>query len=350
MEQKGLTYADAGVDISTADRFVAMIRERIGQAWPETAKEIFGFAGEATLPRMARVMAASTDGVGTKLKLAAVTEMFDGVGQDAVAMSAVDTFVSGKKPAYLLDYFSTGKLEPEKHIKIIESVIRGCQLAGCKLIGGETAEMPGFFRYDWMVDLATFVVGFSTMMPEGYSVKAGQKVFGWPSNGPASNGYSLIRKVFGLNDSPSKVRKKLQRVYADLGQRFLAEVLLNPTPIWIPEIEEEEERGVCFSAHAHITGGGLVENPPRALPKWPGLKMVIDRSSWQRPAIFRFIQEKGSVPVDDMDRTFNNGIMVISIVSDQGVLPENDNAVEIGVIEKRRKGEPRVVLTGRYND
>jgi len=353
MTAKGLTYEDAGVNISEADRFIAMIRERVGQAWPDSAKEINGFAGRGIIPPDKRYLSSSTDGVGTKLMLAALMEMYGGIGQDAVAMSAVDTYVNGEKPAYLLGYFATGKLNPEKHIKIIESVIQGCQLAGCKLIGGETAEMPNFFLYDWMVDLVTFVIGFPNppdpRFPEAWCpVETGQKVYGWPSNGPASNGFSLIRKVFGLNDSPSKVRRKLSRNYVDLGNRSLAEVLLAPTPIWIKEIEKARSSGVHFPGHAHITGGGLVENPPRILPKH--LKMVIDKNSWQRPPIFRLIQEKGKVPKSDMDRTFNNGVMLISIACDGGRPLEDENAFEVGTIEKRRTKDLPVVFTGEYND
>ena len=354
MSGKTLTYKDAGVDISAADMFVAMIRERVGKAWPGTAKEISGFAGQGYIPKNTLSLAASNDGVGTKLKIAAIMGMFDGVGQDAVAMSAVDTYVNGQKPAFLLDYFATGKFEPEKHIKVIESVIRGCLLAGCKLIGGETAEMPGFFRYDWMVDLVTSVIGFpihpnSCLPGDWCPTEPTQRVYGWLSNGPASNGYSLIRKVFQLNGSPSKVWKRLNRIYPDLGQCSLADVLLAPTPIWIREIERAKQRGVTFSGHAHITGGGLVENPPRILPK--SLKMVIDKTSWQRPPIFRLIQDKGKVPIEDMDRTFNNGIMVISIVCNCSKPLDNENAVEIVTIEKRRRErESQVVFTGEYND
>ena len=353
MPEKALTYKDAGVDISKADMFVAMIRERVSQAWPEMAKEISGFAGQGAIPRNTSYLAASNDGVGTKLKIAAIMGILDSVGQDGVAMSAVDTYVNGQKPEFLLDYFATGKLEPEKHIKVIESVIRGCQLADCKLIGGETAEMPGFFRYDWMIDLVTTVIGFPNppdpRFPMAHCpILPGQKVFGWPSSGPASNGYSLIRKVFKLNDSPSKVWKRLNRIYLELGQLSLADVLLTPTPIWIKEIEKNRKDGVHFARHAHITGGGLIENPPRVLPK--SLKMVIDKRAWKRPPIFRLIQDKGNVPIEDMDRTFNNGIMVISIVCDGGKALQNENATEIGIIERRKGEEPQVVFINKYSD
>src|SRR3990167_543594 len=181
-KEQSMTYEQAGVDIKEADKFVAMIKGRVAKAWPKMAKEIGGFAGRAKIPRSIRGyrvkdLYSSTDGVGTKLKIAALLGDFSGIGYDAVAMSAVDAYVAGSRPVYLLDYFATGKLIAEKHIAVIDSLIEACQ----------------------MIDLITFVIGFDDPILLLEPMRAGQKVYGWPSSGPASNGYSLLRKVFGLN-------------------------------------------------------------------------------------------------------------------------------------------------------
>lgn len=343
----GMTYKKAGVNISEADKFVVMIRERVGKAWPQMGKEISGFAGMANIPLGATKLVSSTDGVGTKLKLAALLEQYRGVGYDGVAMSAVDSYVAGSRPMYLLDYFAAGKLNADKHIAVIDSLINACQNAGCKILGGETAEMPGYFKYDWMIDLITFVIGFPDPILTKVPLKVGQNVFGWPSDGPASNGFSLLRKIFGLNDSPSKVRRKLYRSYEGLNNTLGGE-LLKPTRIWIKQIDEAIKVGVKFAGHSHITGGGLVENPPRILTD--SFKMVIDRSSWMRPPIFGLAQRLGKVPIADMDRTFNNGIMVISVVDKESSLLKGMGAREIGIIEKRKEGEKSVELINSYSD
>ncbi|MEA3450069.1 MAG: AIR synthase related protein [Patescibacteria group bacterium] len=349
MEEKGLTYADTGVDIDAAEVFVAMIKDRVQVAWPELAKEIGGFAGSGIIPKNVNRFGASTDGVGTKLKLAALLDYYLGVGQDVVAMSAVDTYVNGEKPAYFLDYFATGKLDPEKHIEVIESVIAGCKLAGCKLIGGESAEMQGFFKHDWFIDLVSFVIGFPEPSMRKRPIEVGQKVMGWFSHCPASNGFSLINKTFGLlDDDLDVVKGRLCQSYPSLGGQELWQALLAPTPIWINEIEKARAEGTIFARHIHNTGGGLVDNPPRVLPD--NFKMAIKKNSWQRPPIFRLIQDKGNVPAHDMDRTFNNGIMVLSIVSDEGQPLVNENAVEIGRIEKRKGNEKKVEFIGEYVD
>lgn len=342
-KKQRLTYKAAGVDIKAADRFVAMIKERVAKAWPEAAAEIGGFAGGGKIPFNAKRLVASTDGPGTKIILAAMIEDFSGIGQDVVAMSAVDTYVSGQRPTYLLDSLKVAKLNPELHIEIIKSIIKGCKQAGCVLVGGETAEMPDLFRYNWMVDVDTFVIGFSDPELSFIEVKPGQKVWGWPSYGPGSNGFSLLRKVFKLKEAPSKVRKRLERSWPELGGRTLAEVLLKPTPIWILAIEQKRRHGVKFAGHAHITGGGMPGNIPRILPG--NCKIIIDRSSWPRPPIFRLTQELGNVPDKDMDRTFNQGIMVVSIVAEGDI-----GQPSIGQVERRQGNEPQVEFIGKYND
>lgn len=343
-QKKKDAYAAAGVNIGAGMLFVDMVKERIEKAWPGAEKNIGGFAGTVPVPKKSRSMVASTDGVGTKLMLAAAMNMFSGVGRDAVAMSAVDSYVAGIKPKYLLDYFATGSLDPEKHIEVIDSIIAGCMDAGCQIIGGETAEMPGFFKRDWFIDLVTFVVGFDEDPITCAPLKVGQKVYGFPSYGPASNGFSLLRKVHRLITSPSKMRRRLES--KSLMGYPLAEALLVPTPIWINQIESQRARGVKFSGHVHVTGGGLIDNPPRILPN--DLKMEINRRSWDRPPIFYVTQEIGKVSQADMDRTFNNGIMMISVVSDDGAPLDCPEAVEIGVIEKRKGNEPQSKLFNNY--
>lgn len=346
----GLTYADAGVDIDAGEQFAKMIKERVALAWPGMGEEIGGFAGTILIPKTATRMAASTDGTGTKAILAALVEMFGGIGQDAVAMSAVDTYMAGILPAWLLDSLDVAVLNPEKHIAIIDSLIDGCKLAGCRLLGGETAELPDMFRHDWMFNLNTAVVGFNNVAIEHAPILAGQPVYGWNSNGLGSNGFSLARKIFNLKEGPAKVRRRLERHWDDLGCT-LAEALLEPTAIWISAIEDKRKLGVVFAGHAHITGGGLPGNIHRILPN--NLRVVINRSSWTRPPIFPLMQRLGDVEQVEMDRTFNQGIQVISIV-DPGLstfeMAESPDVVQIGSVDGRDGDEPQVFFSGRFND
>ncbi|NUM25605.1 MAG: phosphoribosylformylglycinamidine cyclo-ligase [Candidatus Buchananbacteria bacterium] len=350
----GATYAQAGVDIDAGNSFARMVKGLIAQAWPEAAAEIGGFAGGGIIPVLSGVFPSrvetSTDGTGTKAILAALVEEFSGIGHDAVAMSAVDTYVVGAKPVYLLDNLDVARLEPAKHITIIESVIGACKLAGCKLVGGETAELPDLFKHPWMFNLNTSVVGFS--YPSNgelfgpVAVKPGNLVYGWLSYGLGSNGFSLARKVFQLKDRPSRARVRLERTWPELGGQTLAASLLQPTPIYISAIEQQKPCGVKFLAHAHITGGGMVENIPRCLP--PDCKVRIDRSRWCRPAIFSLIERLGNVDGAEMDRTLNQGLMMVSIVSQNGKPVVNPHAVLIGEVAAREGNEPQVELSGSY--
>lgn len=345
--QKKDAYAKAGVDINEATLFVEMIKERIAKAWPGEEKNIGGFAGAVPVPRSTREMVASTDGVGTKLIIAALVDHFEGVGIDAVAMSTVDSYVAGIRPKYVLDYFATGKLDSQKHIAVIDSLVEGCKKANCKLIGGETAEMPRFFRHDWYVDLVTFAFGFDDKPIEFSSVKIGQKVIALPSYGLASNGYSLGRKAFALNGAPSLTRKRL--LSKSIFGCPLHEVLLRPTPIWIRHIDRELDKGVKLSGMIHVTGGGLVDNPPRILSS--DKKMIINRGAWKRPSVFREIQDRQNVSVADMDRTFNNGVMMLLVLDeDSPSLSSSIPHCEVGVIAERIHDEPQVELYGEYQD
>jgi len=345
-KKDGLTYAKSGVNIDEADLFTRMIKERVAEAWPDTAVEIGGFAGGGPIPKGSIKVDGSVDGVGTKLKIAGILGKLDTVGQDAVAMSAVDGYIAGAKPEYLMDYLAVEKLKAEYHIQIIEGLIRACKLAGCKLIGGETAELPGFFKYSWLFDLTTSVISFRKNKPKYVPVKGGFDLYGWPSFGPASNGYSLLRNIFNLDDAPSRVRKRLEKRWSELDGKSLGECLLEPTPIWIDTIENEVSKGVRFAGHAHMTGGGI-ENIKRILPA--DIKVIIDRSSWRRPAIFGLAQRLGNVSTEEMERVFNNGNMVVSIVDPAGPAIE-EHAIKIGSVVEWIWGENQVEMFGQYRD
>lgn len=360
----GTTYASSGVDIDAATEFVSMIKERIASAWPDAAEEIGGFAGGGIIPTGKRKFCGGIDGTGTKIILAALTENFTGIGQDAVAMSAVDTYIeTGTTPEAIWNVLNVASLDPDLHIQVIDSIIAACQMVGCKLIGGETAELPDMFPYSWMTNLDVFALSLPPEKNSYPEIKAGQRIWGWPSHGPASNGFSLLRKIFRLRPrhqaialledlfrkkgAYTDVRKRLDRYHYELG-KTLGEALLVPTPIWIEQIEEERKRGVKFSGHAHITGGGLIDNLPRILPA--DCKAVIDLSTWTRPPIFHLAQITGNVKPTEMLRTFNNGIMVASVVSRVGRKPSCTNAFPIGTVNKRSKDEHQVQFVNEFKD
>jgi len=347
MNQGGMTYADAGVDIDAGTRFTEMIRERVMEAWPEAAQEIGKFAGTGLIPAGVRRLSAGADGSGTKVHIAALVDLLEGIGQDAAAMSLVDLYVAGFSPAYLIDTINTEILNPDRLIRVIDSMIVACKSAGAVLLGGETAELPGTFKYPWMFVPDTMAIGFPDPDYEiSGNVEPGQVVYGWESGTPASNGFSLIRKVFKLNERPSRARRRLERHYPELGET-LAEALLRATPIYVEAMQSvRAQAGVEFVKNAHITGGGLVDNLPRVLPD--DCKVVVMRDQWERPPIFRLIQETGQIAESEMDRTFNQGIMMASIASSDSALPEHQNLRQIGVVEKRNEDEPQVEFTGTF--
>ncbi len=358
-------YANAGVNIDAGMTFADMIKDRIKQVWPEGAKEIGGFAGTGLIPEGAKKIAGSTDGTGTVAILSALINYFPSIGYNAVAMGAVDTFVQGYRPAYLLDSLDVARLNPAKHIQIIDSIIEACKLAGCQLIGGETAELPDMFKYDWMYNLNVAVIGFPDPRLKLIPVEAGHEIYGWLSYGPGSNGFSLLRKVhslkiiegfnswlrkiFQMPGSIYDVKRRLKQGHSDyLGDISLGGALLTPTPIYIKNVYKQIELGVQFSGHAHITGGGLVDNIPRSLPE--NLKAVIWRNSWRRPGIFRLTQELGGIGSDEMDRVFNNGIIMTSFVP-EGTIIEDPHAVWIGKIKEREDmKKSQIDLHGEYLD
>ena len=305
------TYRDAGVDIDEGDRLVDLIKPLARPTLrPEVLAGIGGFGGLFALDvKKYRnpVLVSGTDGVGTKLKLAFLTGRHDTVGIDLVAMSVNDVAVTGAEPLFFLDYFATGKLRAEEAAQVVKGIAEGCRQAGCALIGGETAELPGFYA-DGEYDLAGFAVGVveRDRILDGRAVRPGDALLGVASTGLHSNGYSLARKVLldrhALSDRPP-----------ELAGRTVGEALLEPTRIYARDILALLEQ-VPVRAVAHITGGGLPGNAPRNLPD--GTRAVIRAGSWTVPAIFGLIEREGAVPRDEMFRTFNMGLgLVVALPS-----------------------------------
>ena len=304
-------YRDAGVDIDEGDRLVDLIKPLARPTMrPEVLAGIGGFGGLFALDvKKYRdpVLVSGTDGVGTKLKLAFLTGRHDTVGIDLVAMSVNDVAVTGAEPLFFLDYFATGKLRAEEAAQVVKGIAEGCRQAGCALIGGETAELPGFYA-DGEYDLAGFAVGVveRDRILDGRAVRPGDALLGVASTGLHSNGYSLARKVLldrhALSDRPP-----------ELAGRTVGEALLEPTRIYARDILALLEQ-VPVRAVAHITGGGLPGNAPRNLPD--GTRAVIRAGSWTVPAIFDLIEREGAVPRDEMFRTFNMGLgLVVALPS-----------------------------------
>ena len=259
------------------------------------------------------VLVSGTDGVGTKLRVAFLMDKHDTIGQDCVAMCVNDVACSGAKPLFFLDYLAVGKNVPEKVAQIVKGVADGCILAGCALVGGETAEMPGFYPVD-EYDLAGFSVGVveKSKITDGDRAKAGDVLIGIASSGIHSNGYSLVRKIFGLNDDDAK--EKLNVYSEELGKK-IGEELLTPTKIYVkPLLKLIEEVGI--NTVSHITGGGFIENVPRMLPD--GLKAVIKKGTWEILPIFNLMQKMADIPERDMYNTFNMGIgMIVAVDADK---------------------------------
>jgi phosphoribosylformylglycinamidine cyclo-ligase len=297
----GLTYKKAGVDIDKADIFIRRIKPlAAGTARPEVLGEIGGFSGLFS-PRLRGmknpVLVSSTDGVGTKLLLAELLDKYDTIGIDLVAMSVDDVVVTGAEPLFFLDYIAVGKMEPSRLVQVMRGIVKGCRKAGCALLGGETAELPGLYA-PGKFDLAGFCVGLvdRSRIIDGRRCRPGDKIIGLASSGLHSNGYSLVRKIFG----PVELR------------RGLGLKLLRPTRIYARPVLQVL-RKVPFRAMAHITGGGFYDNIPRVIPQ--GLRVRIKKGSWPVPRIFRLIQERGEVGEREMFRTFNMGIGMAVVVA-----------------------------------
>lgn len=307
---KKSSYKEAGVDIEKGNAFVQAIKPLVESTFrPEVLTKIGGFAGCVSL-NVGRykkpILVSSTDGVGTKLKIAFMMDRHDTVGIDLVAMCVNDVVITGAKPLFLLDYLATPQLDLEKAKRIVGGIVKGCIEAECSLIGGETAEMPGFYR-EGEYDLAGFAVGIveDAQLIDGSSVTVGDKLIGIASSGLHSNGYTLVRKVL-LNHHKMDLEKRVEEIGEVLGEE-----LLRPTKIYVKTVLHLA-RDFNIGGIAHITGGGIIGNLPRVIPK--GCKAVIRKGSWEIPPIFPFLKEKGKIPEDEMFRTFNNGIGMILIV------------------------------------
>jgi phosphoribosylformylglycinamidine cyclo-ligase len=304
------TYKDAGVDIDAGNSFVKMIKPLVkATRRPEVLADIGGFGGLFALNTAKYknpVLVSGTDGVGTKLKVAFMTDRHDTVGIDLVAMCVNDIIVQGAEPLFFLDYLATGKLEPAKGAAIVKGIAEGCLQAGCALIGGETAEMPGFYTAE-EYDLAGFTVGVveRDRIIDGSSITVGDTLIGLASSGLHSNGYSLARKV--LFD---RMGLGIHDIIPETG-RTVADELLVPTRIYVKSILNLL-RDFTIHGIAHITGGGLPENVPRILPR--GCMAHIRTASWEMPAIFKVLQQGGNIADAELYRTFNCGIgMVLAV-------------------------------------
>jgi phosphoribosylformylglycinamidine cyclo-ligase len=342
---ESLSYRDAGVDIDAGDALVERIKPFAKRTMrPEVLAGIGGFGALVELPKRYKepVLVSGTDGVGTKLKLAFALNRHDTVGIDLVAMSVNDVLVQGAEPLFFLDYFACGRLDVDVAAQVVKGIAAGCEQAGCALIGGETAEMPGMYP-NGEYDLAGFCVGVVEKrgVIDGRSIAPSDAVLGLASSGAHSNGYSLIRRI---------VERAKPDLAADFDGRPLGEALLAPTRIYVKPvlalIAEVPVKGI-----AHITGGGLVENVPRVLPE--GVRAVLDRRAWPLPPLFRWLQAEGAVADAEMHRVFNCGIGMVLVVAE----PDAERAMarlraagetvhRIGVIEARPDGAPPTVVAG----
>jgi len=310
LSEERITYKDSGVDIDAGNTFVKMIKPLVkATSRPEVMADIGGFGGLFSLNTAKYknpVLVSGTDGVGTKLKLAFMADRHDTVGIDLVAMCVNDIIVQGAEPLFFLDYLATGKLDPAKAADIVKGISAGCIQAGCALIGGETAEMPGFYA-DGEYDIAGFTVGVVDRdnLIDGSSITVGNRLIGLASSGLHSNGYSLARKVIF-----EKMGLKIDSILPGTGLT-VADELLQPTRIYVKSILNLL-RDFSINGIAHITGGGLLENIPRVLPH--GCKAVIRKGSWPVPPIFDILKDAGNVAENEMYRTLNCGIGMVLVV------------------------------------
>jgi phosphoribosylformylglycinamidine cyclo-ligase len=343
---KPLTYVDAGVDIDKADDLVNTIKA-IAQKTRVSGVmgEIGGFGGLFSLNvanMESPVLVSSTDGVGTKLKIAFMMDKHDTVGIDLVAMCVNDVAVQGAKPLFFLDYLATGKIDNRTVTDIITGIGNGCQEARCALIGGETAEMPGFYREN-EYDLAGFTVGIidNTKIVDGSEIRVGDQIIGIASSGVHSNGFSLVRKICF-----DKLKLKIDQQIPEFG-KTLGEELLTPTRIYSETIQNLI-RGLPIRGLAHITGGGLASNTLRIIPQACGI--VFRRNSWEVPVIFQYLQKAGNVEEMEMVRVFNNGLGMVAVVPEtavQDVLARlnalQEKAYVVGeIVERPVAGDSRV--------
>lgn len=343
----GLTYADAGVDIDAGNKAVALMKDAVKRTYtPGVVGDLGGFGGLYSLAGHVMeepMLVSGTDGVGTKLRLAIEMDKHDTIGQDCVAMSVNDILVQGARPLFFLDYIAVGKLDPEQVATIVRGVAGACEESGCALLGGETAEMAGFYE-DGDYDVAGFAVGIvdRKKLITGERIQEGDIILGLPSSGLHSNGYSLVRKIcFDLKGL--SLHQEIPEFNKTLGEELLTPTRLYPKAV-LPLIEKGLLKGMV-----HITGGGFYENIPRILSD--GLAARVNIENWQRPAVFSQLQEWGNVAWPEMYRTFNMGIGMVLIVSPDQVAEVRSNleargevVYEIGTIEKRN--DVAVIMEG----
>jgi phosphoribosylformylglycinamidine cyclo-ligase len=308
-QTKPLSYKDAGVDIDAGNQLVERIKSVSKKTHrPEVKGGLGGFGALCSLPTKYKepLLVSGTDGVGTKLRLAMDQNKHDGIGIDLVAMCVNDLIVQGAEPLFFLDYYATGKLDVDTAATVVTGIGQGCELAGCALIGGETAEMPGMYDGE-DYDVAGFCVGVveAAEVIDGSKVAPSNKIIALASSGPHSNGYSLIRKIIEVS--------KLD-LNAELDNKTISEHLLEPTRIYVKSVLAVLEKH-NVNAISHITGGGFWENIPRVLPA--NMQAVVDGSSWQWPSIFSLLQDKGNVTTHEMYRTFNCGVGLMLVVDEQ---------------------------------
>ena len=338
-----LSYKDAGVDIDAGNALVDRIKGAVKRTRrPEVMGGIGGFGALCELPTKYKqpVLVSGTDGVGTKLRLALDMNKHDTIGIDLVAMCVNDLIVQGAEPLFFLDYYATGKLDVDTAADVVSGIAEGCVQAGCALIGGETAEMPGMYEGE-DYDVAGFCVGVVEKedVIDGTKVAAGDALIAVGSSGPHSNGYSLIRKILEVSGADKS---------EELAGRTIGEHLLEPTKIYIKSALKMIEKH-DIHAISHITGGGFWENIPRVLPE--GTKAVIDGNSWEWPVIFKWLQEKGNVDTHEMYRTFNCGVgLIVALPKDQAeaavalLQEEGENAWVIGQIAQAEANEEQVEI------
>ncbi|TNF98394.1 MAG: phosphoribosylformylglycinamidine cyclo-ligase [Gammaproteobacteria bacterium] len=339
-----LSYRDAGVDIDAGNSLVERIKPLARATMrPGVLTDVGGFGGLFgidTAKYKDPVLVSGTDGVGTKLKLAFEMDTHDTIGIDLVAMCVNDIIVQGAEPLFFLDYFATGKLDIDKAESVVKGIASGCEMAGCALLGGETAEMPGMYDAG-EYDLAGFSVGVvdRANIVDGSTIKPGDQIIGINSSGPHSNGYSLIRRI---------IEHGQHELEAPFESSTLGESLLKPTKIYVKSLlalmAEVDVHGL-----AHITGGGLLENLPRVLPN--GVHAIVNEKYWQWPTIFDWLQEQGNVETQEMYRTFNCGIGMCVIVSEDSaertidtLRQHGETAQSIGLIEKSESERPSITI------
>ena len=344
-----LSYKDAGVDINAGNALVQRIKGAAASTHrPEVLGNLGGFGALCEIPKGYEnpILVSGTDGVGTKLRLALDMKKHDTVGIDLVAMCVNDLLAIGAEPLFFLDYYATSKLEVDVAADVIQGIAKGCQLSGCSLVGGETAEMPGMY-HEGDYDLAGFCVGIveKSKIIDANNINPGDAIIGVASSGPHSNGYSLIRKIIEVSGA------NLDQPFGD-GSSTLGEQLLIPTKLYVSSVLSLQ-KAVSVNGVANITGGGIIENVPRVLPK--NTCAEIDTQSWEKPEIFQWLQAQGNVDDTEMLRTFNCGIGLVLVIPEaeaqkalDHLKAEGETALRIGTVKTSEKSddEPYVELKG----